>query len=80
MLIATIVGVCILLFILALLAPRFSRRPERGAHRAIGAGSRGASKAPGKLGRWLPKPFAKANKAVGTSASEGRTIRSRLPL
>ena len=79
MLIAAVVGVCVLLFVLALVAPRLSRGPERATHRVFGAGTRGASKAPGKLGRWLTKPFSKANRAAGASASEGREIRTKLP-
>ena len=55
MLIAAIVVFCILLLILAFLAPRLSRHPERGGQKVIGVGSRGAGKAPGKLGRWLPE-------------------------
>lgn len=80
MLIAGVIAVCILLFILALLAPRMSRGPERATHRVFGAGGRGASKAPGKLGTWLAKPFGKSSRAAGKSASTGRSARSKLPL
>ena len=80
MLIAGVIAVCILLFVLALLAPRLSRGPERATEHALGAGGRGASKAPGKLGRWLSKPFSKSSRAVGKSASSGRRTRSKLPL
>ena len=80
MLIGAVIGICALLFVLALLAPRLSRGPERATHRLFGAGARGAGKAPGKLGRWLAKPFGTANRAAGASASEGRQARSKLPL
>lgn len=69
-----------MLFVLALLAPRLSRRPERASHRAFGLGGRGAGKAPGKLGTWLAKPFHKGSRAAGKSASKGREVRDKLPL
>jgi uncharacterized protein DUF6411 len=78
-LIAAVIALCIVLFLLALVAPRLSRGPERASHRVFGAGSRGASKAPGPLGRWLAKPFRKSSSAVGSSAEKGRETRSKLP-
>jgi hypothetical protein len=80
MLIATIVAVCVLLLILAFLAPRLSRGPQRGVDKTLGLGSRGASKAPGKLGRWLSKPFRTSMKAADKSAAEGRKGRGKLPV
>jgi myo-inositol-1(or 4)-monophosphatase len=80
MTIAAVVVFCILLLILAFLAPRLSRHPERGGQKVLGVGSRGASKAPGKLGRWFSKPFQTSQKAVSKSASTGRRGRSKMPL
>jgi Family of unknown function (DUF6411) len=80
MTIALVVGFCILLLILAFLAPRLSRHPERGGQKVLGAGSRGAGKAPGQLGRWLRKPFTASQKAVSRSGSAGRRGRSKMPL
>jgi hypothetical protein len=80
MLLAAVIALCLFLFVLALLAPRLSRGPERASHRALGMGGRGAGKAPGPLGRWLSRPFRKSSKAVGKSASEGRRTRGKLPL
>lgn len=80
MLIAAVIVVCVLLFVLAVLAPRLSRHPERASKRMFGLGSRGANKAPGKLGRWLAKPFHKSTKAAGKSASAGRDVRGKLPV
>lgn len=80
MLIAAIVGFCILLLVLAFLFPRLSRHPERGGQRALGLGQRAGSSAPGKLGDWLAKPFAKAGRAVSKSGSTGRRGRSKLPI
>ena len=79
MLIGAIIAVCLILLVLGFLFPRFSRKPERGTERTIGLGSRGASKAPGKLGHWLSKPFTTSNKAVSKSASAGRKGRSKMP-
>ena len=57
MIIGAVIGFCILLLILAFLFPRLSRHPERGGQKVMGTGSRGASKAPGKLGQWFSKPL-----------------------
>jgi hypothetical protein len=80
MVIGGVIAFCILILILAFLAPRLSRRPERGGERVLGFGSRGASKAPGKLGRWFSKPFQKSQKAVSKSGSAGRRGRGKMPL
>jgi hypothetical protein len=80
MTIAIVAGFCVLLLILAFLAPRLSRHPERGGQKVLSFGSRGAGKAPGPLGRWLRKPFEKSQKAVSKSGQTGRKGRSKLPL
>ncbi|MBA3327809.1 MAG: hypothetical protein H0T43_05865 [Solirubrobacterales bacterium] len=80
MLIAGIVALCVVLLVLAFLAPRLSRHPERGAHKALGLGGRAGGMAPGKLGTWLSKPFHKGSRAAGRSASAGRRGRGKLPL
>ena len=79
MTIAAVIVFCILLLILAFLAPRLSRHPERGGQKVLGFGSRGAGKAPGPLGRWLRKPFQTSQKAVSKSGSAGREGRSKMP-
>ena len=78
MTILAVAGFCVLLLILAFLFPRFSRRPERGGKRVMSFGSRGASKAPGKLGKWFSKPFTQSSKAMGKSAEAGRKGRSKV--
>jgi uncharacterized protein DUF6411 len=80
MLIAAIIAVCVLLFVLGVIAPRLSQRPQRGVSRALGGGQREASKAPGQLGRWLQKPFSNSRRATSESASAGRKVRRRMPL
>jgi hypothetical protein len=80
MVIAGVVVICVLLLLLAFVAPRLSRHPQRGVNRSLGASGRAASKAPGPLGRWLQKPFTKSMKATDKSASTGREARSKLPL
>jgi hypothetical protein len=80
MLIAGVIAFCLLLLVLAFLFPRASRHPERGGQGVLSAGQSGASKAPGKLGKWLAKPFSSSKKAVSKSGSAGRKGRSKLPL
>jgi Family of unknown function (DUF6411) len=80
MIIGAVIAFCILILILAFLAPRLSRGPERGGEKVLGLGSRGASKAPGKLGRWFSKPFQTSQKAVSKSGSAGRRGRSKMPM
>ena len=78
MLIAAIIAFCVLLFLVAILAPRLSRYMERGGDKPLGVGQRAASKAPGPLGRWLQKPFGSSRKAVRKSGSAGRRTRAKL--
>lgn len=79
MLVVAIVGVCVILAVLAFLAPRLSRHPERGVQKTLGAGGRAGGKLPGFLGRWARKPFSSSSKAAGRSASAGRKGRGKLP-
>jgi hypothetical protein len=79
MIIGGVIAFCILLLILAFLLPRLSRYPERGGQKVAGTGARGASKAPGKLGRWFSKPFTSSSKAISKSGSTGRRGRSKMP-
>jgi len=80
MLIAGVAAFCVVLLILAFVAPRLSRHPQRGGQKAVGLGQRGAGHAPGKLGHWLSKPFHSAQKAIGKSGSAGRRGRGKMPL
>jgi hypothetical protein len=79
-LIAGIIVFCVVLLIAAFLAPRASRHLERAGSKPLGAGQRTAGKAPGRLGRWLQKPFGTSQRAVHKSGSTGRRGRSKLPL
>lgn len=79
MLIAAIAVVCIVLLILAFLLPRLSSYPQRGVDEALTGAQRGASHAPGKLGRWLQKPFSSSRKAADKSAGMGRRGRGHMP-
>lgn len=79
MLIAGIVVVCALLLVLAFIAPRLSRHPQRGVDRTLGAGQRAGGLLPGFLGRWAQKPFSKSRSATSKSASAGRRGRGKLP-
>ena len=80
MVIAGVIVFCVFILVLAFLLPRLSRGPQRAGQGAMSVGSRGASKAPGKLGRWLSKPFQSGSKAIGKSGETGRKGRGKLPL
>ncbi len=70
---------CVFLLILAFLVPRLSRGPERGGSRVAGAPTKVTSKAPGKFGTWLSKPFRSSQKAIHKSGSTGRKGRGKMP-
>ena len=81
MLTVGIIAVCVLLLILAFLAPRLSRHPQRGVDKTLGVGQSAAGSAlPGFLGRWAQKPFSSSRKATNKSASAGRKGRGKMPL
>jgi hypothetical protein len=79
MTIVAVAGFCLFLLILAFLLPRLSRGPERGGSMIAGAPKKATGKAPGKLGRWLSKPFDSGQKAIHKSGSTGRKARGKLP-
>jgi Family of unknown function (DUF6411) len=80
MLIAALIVFCVLLFILAFLAPRLSRYFQRAGDKPLQLGQRTSGKAPGRLGKWLQKPFSKSRKAVQKSGAKGRQERAKTPL
>lgn len=80
MTIAVIVVVCIVLLVLAFLLPKLSRYPQRGVDKTLSVPQGVASKAPGKLGEWLQKPFSSSRKATNKSAQGGRKARGKSPL
>lgn len=80
MVIAGVIGFCVLILVLAFLVPRLSRHPQRGGDKVLGVGQRAGGAAPGPLGRWLSKPFGKSRSAVSKSGSAGRKGRGKLPL
>ena len=79
MTIVAVAAFCVFLLILAFLLPRLSRGPERAGRTAAGAPTKATSKAPGKLGVWLSKPFRTSQKAITKSGSTGRKGRSKMP-
>jgi hypothetical protein len=78
MLTAVVIAFCVVLLVLAFLAPRLSRYFQRAGDKPLQLGERGAGEAPGKLGRWFQKPFETARKAVRKSGSKGREERAKL--
>jgi type II secretory pathway pseudopilin PulG len=79
-LIALMAAVCLVLLVLGFLVPRLSRRPQRSVDRALGVGARTGARAPGRLGRWLSRPFSLSERAADKSASAGRRSRRKLPI
>lgn len=73
-----VIAFCVVLFVLAFLAPRLSRYFQRAGDKPLQLGQRAGGKAPGKLGDWLRKPFSTSQKAVDKSGAEGRKARSKL--
>ena len=79
MLIAAIIAFCVLLFLVAILAPRISRHLERGGDKPLSVGQRRRRQgARAALGRWLQKPFGSSRKAVHKSGSAGRRTRAKI--
>lgn len=79
MIIAIVAAFCVLLLILAFLAPRLSRHAERGGKAPAKLGARGARKTPG-IGHLLAKPFESASKWMSKSGSAGRKARRKSPV
>ena len=80
MVVAGVIAFCVLVLVLAFLAPRLSRPVQSGGDRALGAGQRAGGTAPGFLGRWFSKGFGTGRKAVSKSGSAGRSGRTKMPL
>jgi hypothetical protein len=80
MVVAGVIAFCILLLVLAFLAPRLSRPVQSAGDRTLGVGQRTGRRAPGVLGRLFSKPFGTGRKAVNKSGSAGRRGRGKLPL
>ena len=80
MVIAAVIGICIILAILAFVLPRMSWWPQKGVDKTLGAGQSAASKLPGTAGDLAEKPFSSSRKATNRSAQKGREGRSNLPV
>ncbi len=80
MVVGMVIAFCILVLVLGFIAPRLSRPVQGAGDRTLGVGQRGASKAPGFLGRLFSKPFGTSRRAVNKSGSAGRRGRAKLPL
>ena len=74
MFIVAVIAICVVLFLLAILLPRLSRKPQRAVDRGFATGARTASRAPRPLGRWLAKPFRTSQRAADASAAAGRKV------
>ncbi len=79
MLIAAVIGICIILLILAFLLPRMSWWPQKGVDKTLGTAQNAAGSLPGKAGDLAEKPFESSRKAANRSAQKGREGRAKLP-
>ena len=79
MLIAAVVGICVLLLVLGFLVPTLSNRAKRGSDKGFSLGQRAGGKAPGPIGRLLSKSFGKSQRATDKSHSAGKRARSKAP-
>ncbi len=79
MLIAGIIGLCVLLALLGFLLPRLSNHAKRGTDKGFAAGQRAGSKAPGPLSTLINKSLGKSQKATTKSHSAGKRTRFKLP-
>jgi len=79
MLIAAVVGICVLLAILGFLVPRLSNHARRGTDKGFSLGQRAGGKAPGPIGTLLSKSFGKSRRAADKSHSGGQRARSKMP-
>jgi len=78
-LIAAIVGLCVLLALLGFLVPRLSDRAKHGTDKGFAAGQRAGGKAPGPIGGLLSKSLGKSQSATTKSHSAGKQTRFKLP-
>jgi hypothetical protein len=78
-LIAAIVGLCVLLAVLGFLLPRVSDHAKHGTDKGFAAGQRAGSKAPSPLDTLLNKSLGKSQKATSKSHSAGKRSRFKLP-
>lgn len=70
---------CVVLFVIGVVAPGRSRKAQRAVGTALETLQGESTRAPGRLGKWLAKPFGKSEKATNKSARAGRRTRSKLP-
>jgi hypothetical protein len=80
MTILAVIAFCVVLLVLAFLAPRLSTHFQKAGDKPLEVGQKAGRKAPGKLGEWLSKPFGSSRKAVRKSGAKGREGRSKSPL
>lgn len=80
MVVGAVIAFCVLLLVLAFLAPRMSRPVQNAGDRTLGVGQRAGGSAPGVLGRLFAKPFSSSRRAVNKSGSAGRQGRGKMPV
>ncbi len=67
------------LFLIGVVAPRSSRKAQRAVDAKLETLQGDAARAPGRLGKWLARPFRQSEQATNKSARAGRRARFNLP-
>lgn len=70
---------CMVLFVIGVVAPGRSRTAQQAVDEKLETLQGASARAPGRLGKWLAKPFGKSERATNKSARAGRRTRSKLP-
>ena len=71
---------CLVLFVPGIVAPEGSRQAQRVINEGLDTLQGETARAPGRLAKWVAKPFGNSEKATNKSARSGRKTRSKLPL
>ena len=79
MIIAGVIALCIVILILAFLAPRLSQHPQRGSQKVDRARRPRCEQGPRPARPLVRKPFQTSNKAVSKSGDAGRKGRGKMP-
>ena len=74
-----VIAFCIVLVVLAFVAPRLSHHAQRAGDKPLAVGQRAGGRAPGPLGKLFSKMFGSGRKAVSKSGSGGRKARDKAP-
>jgi hypothetical protein len=70
---------CAVLFVAGFVAPKRSRRLQKGMDRILRKGERKSDRSAGRLGDWTEASLEKVRRVGDKSAEAGRSVRKKLP-